>query len=131
MRRSALTTPDTTPDQQNWFRRPERSPAPAPEPPPSHRPTSPGGRRRLVTRRQLAEALPAAVRKLHPRVMARNPVMLVVETGSALTTISAVLHPGVFAWVISFWLWLTVLFANLAEAVAEARGKAQADSLRR
>ncbi|MFE7634732.1 potassium-transporting ATPase subunit KdpB [Kitasatospora sp. NPDC057518] len=131
MRRSALTTPDNTPDQQNWFRRPERTAAPAPEPPPSHRPTSPGGRRRLITRRQLAEALPAAVRKLHPRTMMRNPVMLVVETGSALTTISAVLHPGVFAWVISFWLWLTVLFANLAEAVAESRGKAQAESLRR
>ncbi|MFH9354558.1 potassium-transporting ATPase subunit KdpB [Kitasatospora sp. NPDC017646] len=127
MRRSALTTPDTTSDQrQNWFRRPE----PAPEPPPSHRPSTPEGRRRLITRRQLAEALPAAVRKLHPRTMMRNPVMLVVETGSALTTISAVIHPGVFAWMISFWLWLTVLFANLAEAVAEARGKAQADSLR-
>ncbi|WP_188298489.1 potassium-transporting ATPase subunit KdpB [Streptomyces sp. CBMA156] len=153
MRRSALTTPDTSPStspdatsktgpdtgpdtavgpdtgagRQNRLRRRERGQ----EPPPSHRPTSPGGRRRLITRRQLAEALPAAVRKLHPRTMLRNPVMLVVETGSALTTFSAVVHPSVFAWVISFWLWLTVLFANLAEAVAESRGKAQAESLRR
>ena len=125
MRRSAPSTPDTTDDHQDWFRRP------APEPPPTHRPSRPAtDRRRLITRRQLAEALPAAVRKLNPRAMVRNPVMLVVETGSALTTVTAVIHPSVFAWVISFWLWLTVLFANLAEAVAEARGKAQADSLR-
>ncbi|MEU8515710.1 potassium-transporting ATPase subunit KdpB [Kitasatospora sp. NPDC048722] len=130
MRRSALTPPDTTAHQENRFRQAE---PPAPEPPrPSHRPKDPkAGRRTLITRQQLAEALPAAVRKLHPRTMARNPVMLVVETGSALTTLTALARPSVFAWVISFWLWLTVLFANLAEAVAESRGKAQAESLRR
>ncbi|MEV6483096.1 hypothetical protein [Streptomyces sp. NPDC051576] len=54
-----------------------------------------------------------------------------VSVGAALTTLSALLHPAVFTWIISAWLWLTVVFANLAEAVAEGRGKAQAESLRR
>ncbi|WP_253796760.1 potassium-transporting ATPase subunit KdpB [Kitasatospora paracochleata] len=85
----------------------------------------------LLDPQQLAAALPEALRKLHPRVMVRNPVMFVVEVGSALTTLSAILSPSVFAWLISVWLWLTVVFANLAEAVAEGRGKAQAASLRR
>ncbi|MGC0316496.1 potassium-transporting ATPase subunit KdpB [Kitasatospora acidiphila] len=80
---------------------------------------------------QLLTALPEALRKLHPRLMVRNPVMFVVEVGSALTTVCAVLSPSLFAWLISGWLWLTVIFANLAEAVAEGRGKAQAESLRR
>ncbi|MEY9875584.1 K+-transporting ATPase B subunit [Streptacidiphilus sp. MAP12-33] len=61
----------------------------------------------------------------------KNPVLFVVEVGGVLTTLSAVMHPSVFAWVISGWLWLTVVFANLAEAVAEGRGRAQAVSLRR
>lgn len=52
--------------------------------------------------------------------------MLIVEIGSAFTTVLAVADPSVFAWVITGWLWLTVIFANLAEAVAEGRGKAQA-----
>ncbi|GAA1246422.1 hypothetical protein GCM10009665_41680 [Kitasatospora nipponensis] len=81
--------------------------------------------------KQLLAALPEALRKLHPRTMVRNPVMFVVEVCSALTTLSAVLEPSLFAWLISGWLWLTVVFANLAEAVAEGRGKAQAESLRR
>jgi K+-transporting ATPase ATPase B chain len=75
--------------------------------------------------------------KLHPRTMAKNPVMFVVEVGSVLTTFAlirdAVLgrgHIG-FEIQITFWLWLTVLFANFAEAMAEGRGKAQADTLRR
>ncbi|MGF1431360.1 potassium-transporting ATPase subunit KdpB [Kitasatospora sp. LaBMicrA B282] len=85
----------------------------------------------LLDPRQLVAALPDAVRKLDPRVMARHPVMFVVEVGSLLTTISAIRHSSVFAWVIAAWLWLTVVFANLAEAVAEGRGKAQADTLRR
>ncbi|WP_246470026.1 potassium-transporting ATPase subunit KdpB [Streptomyces olivoverticillatus] len=63
--------------------------------------------------------------------MVRHPVLFVVEAGSVLTTVSAVLDPSVFSWLISVWLWLTVVFANLAEAVAEGRGKAQAESLRR
>ncbi|MDH6117734.1 potassium-transporting ATPase subunit KdpB [Kitasatospora sp. GAS204B] len=85
----------------------------------------------LLDPKQLIESLPNAVRKLDPRVMVRHPVMFVVEVGSVLTTISAIRHTSVFAWVIAVWLWLTVVFANLAEAVAEGRGKAQADTLRK
>nr|WP_250847672.1 potassium-transporting ATPase subunit KdpB [Streptomyces hygroscopicus] len=85
----------------------------------------------MLDPRQLLASLPGAVRKLHPRKMAGNPVMFVVEVGAALTTLSSAQRPSVFAWVISAWLWLTVLFANLAEAIAEGRGKAQADTLRR
>ncbi|MDC0771455.1 potassium-transporting ATPase subunit KdpB [Streptomyces sp. HD] len=80
---------------------------------------------------QLIRSFPEALRKLHPRVLIRNPVLFVVSVGAVLTTLSALLHPTVFTWVISLWLWLTVIFANLAEAVAEGRGKAQAESLRR
>ncbi|MBN7561075.1 potassium-transporting ATPase subunit KdpB [Mycobacteroides abscessus] len=79
---------------------------------------------------QLIKALPLAVRKLDPRHMVRNPVMFVVTVGSVATTVLAVLHPSIFAWAITAWLWFTVVFANLAEAVAEGRGKAQAASLR-
>src|SRR6201995_988025 len=76
-------------------------------------------------------------RKLDPRLMVKNPVMLVVEIGSVLTTallIQGVLtHQGSFAFnlQITLWLWFTVLFANFAEAMAEGRGKAQADTLRK
>jgi len=78
-----------------------------------------------------------SIRKLHPRVMARNPVMFVVEVGSVLTTWrllqDAITGSSslVFEFQITAWLWLTVLFANFAEAMAEGRGKAQADTLRR
>jgi K+-transporting ATPase ATPase B chain len=85
----------------------------------------------LLDPKQLLKSFPDAVRKLDPRVMVKNPVMFVVEVGSVLTTISAIEKPSVFAWVITVWLWLTVVFANLAEAVAEGRGKAQADTLRK
>ncbi|WP_372404700.1 potassium-transporting ATPase subunit KdpB [Streptomyces luteireticuli] len=85
----------------------------------------------LLDPKQLVAAFPGALRKLDPRLMFRNPVMFVVETGAVLTTLSAMKDPGVFAWVIAVWLWLTVVFANLAEAVAEGRGKAQAETLRR
>ena len=81
--------------------------------------------------RQLWRSLPDALRKLDPRAQLRNPVMFVVWVGSVLTTVLAVVDPSVFSWLIAVWLWLTVLFANLAEAVAEGRGKAQAESLRR
>ncbi|MEV4566034.1 potassium-transporting ATPase subunit KdpB [Nonomuraea sp. NPDC049419] len=84
----------------------------------------------LLDPRQLAAALPDALRKLNPATLWRNPVMFVVEAGAALTTILAVADPSFFAWAIVAWLWLTVLFANLAEAVAEGRGKAQAATLR-
>ncbi|MEV0277535.1 potassium-transporting ATPase subunit KdpB [Streptomyces sp. NPDC050610] len=80
----------------------------------------------------LLKSFPDACRKLHPRVMIKSPVMFVVEVGSVVTTVLAVKDPGDwFGWAITVWLWLTVLFANLAEAVAEGRGKAQADTLRK
>jgi K+-transporting ATPase ATPase B chain len=85
----------------------------------------------LLDPRLLLRSTPDALRKLDPRVQFRNPVMFVVEVGSVLTTLSAIRSPSVFAWVIAVWLWLTVVFANLAEAVAEGRGKAQAETLRR
>src|SRR5512138_3411365 len=78
--------------------------------------------------------------KLHPRTMMKNPVMFVVEVGSVLTTlqlirgivppISGVTNTG-FELQITLWLWFTVLFANFAEAMAEGRGKAQAENLRK
>jgi K+-transporting ATPase ATPase B chain len=86
----------------------------------------------LFDPRQLWRSLPDAFRKMDPRIMVKSPVMFVVEIGSVLTTALAVLHPGDwFGWAITVWLWLTVVFANLAEAVAEGRGKAQADTLRK
>ncbi|MFD6676769.1 potassium-transporting ATPase subunit KdpB [Rhodococcus zopfii] len=80
--------------------------------------------------RQLADSLPGAFRKLDPRHVARNPVMFVVLAGSVIATVAAIVEPTLFAWSIAAWLWFTVLFANLAESVAEGRGKAQAASLR-
>ncbi|MGA6152739.1 potassium-transporting ATPase subunit KdpB [Stenotrophomonas sp. NPDC087984] len=85
----------------------------------------------LLDPKQLLASLPDAARKLDPRGMVRNPVMFVVEVGALLTTALACRSPSVFAWVITVWLWLTVLFATLSEAVAEGRGKAQAETLRR
>ncbi|QRY61960.1 potassium-transporting ATPase subunit KdpB [Gordonia sp. PDNC005] len=81
--------------------------------------------------KQLVASLPQAVRKLNPRDQARSPVMFVVFIGAIITTALAIWHPSVFAWVVTAWLWFTVLFAGLAEAVAEGRGRAQADSLRK
>src|SRR6476660_6281794 len=82
-------------------------------------------------------AVASALRKLHPRTMMRNPVMFVVEVGSVLTSVQLAVdaargtgHLG-FELQITFWLWATVLFANFAEAMAEGRGKAQADTLRK
>ncbi|MCQ4082174.1 potassium-transporting ATPase subunit KdpB [Streptomyces sp. RB6PN25] len=85
----------------------------------------------MLDPKQLVTSFPDALRKLDPRVMIRNPVMFVVEVGAVLTTLSAIKSPSVFAWVITVWLWLTTVFANLSEAVAEGRGKAQAETLRR
>ncbi len=79
----------------------------------------------------LRRAVGDSLRKLDPRRMARNPVMFVVEVGSVLVTGIAIADPSVFAWLIAIWLWFTVVFANFAEAVAEGRGKAQAEALRR
>ncbi|HEV2477064.1 MAG TPA: potassium-transporting ATPase subunit KdpB, partial [Candidatus Dormibacteraeota bacterium] len=101
------------------------------------------GRNSLTDRTILLPALAESFKKLDPRRMARNPVMFVVEVGSVITTVIFVLDlfngtPGfsgpnneLFVGQITAWLWLTVLFANFAEAVAEGRGKAQAAALRR
>ena len=79
----------------------------------------------------LVPAIGQAFAKLDPRLMIRNPVMFVVELGSVLTTLIAIRDLDGFAALVAVWLWFTVLFANFAEAVAEGRGKAQADTLRR
>ncbi|KIC58034.1 potassium-transporting ATPase subunit KdpB [Microbacterium hominis] len=92
---------------------------------------------------QLVTALPGALRKLNPAELWRSPVMFLVWVGAALTTAIAIAEPFLgpqssggtpvpagFTWGIAVWLWLTVLFANLAESVAEGRGKAQAQALR-
>ncbi len=87
----------------------------------------------------LKQAVRQSVRKLSPMQVAKNPVMFVVEIGSVLTTLlfirdAAIGHPSTPLWftgAITVWLWFTVLFANFAEAVAEGRGKAQADTLRK
>src|SRR5262249_4533046 len=87
-------------------------------------------------------ALLESLRKLDPRVQVRNPVMFVVEIGAAITTVAWLIQvfggsplggghePAWFTISITVWLWLTVVFANLAEALAEGRGRAQAASLR-
>jgi potassium-transporting ATPase ATP-binding subunit len=85
----------------------------------------------LLDPKMLWKSTPDAFKKLDPRVQFKNPVMFVVEIGAALTTYTAIIHPSIFNWTIVVWLWLTVVFANLAEAVAEGRGKAQAETLRR
>ena len=86
----------------------------------------------------LKRAVGDSFRKLDPRQMARNPVMFVVEIGSVLTTLlffrdahRSTAADNVFVGLVAAWLWFTVLFANFAEAVAEGRGKAQADTLRK
>jgi K+-transporting ATPase ATPase B chain len=85
----------------------------------------------LLDPKMLWKSLPDALRKLNPRTLWRNPVMFIVEIGAAWSSVLAVIDPSWFAWLIVAWLWLTVIFANLAEAVAEGRGKAQAETLRR
>jgi len=85
----------------------------------------------LFDPKMLLSSLPDALRKLDPRLMWKNPVMFVVEVGAVGSTIIAFTDSTVFVWWIVVWLWLTVIFANLAEAVAEGRGKAQAETLRR
>jgi K+-transporting ATPase ATPase B chain len=79
----------------------------------------------------LRQALVDSFTKLNPSVQIRNPVMFVVLVGSIITFVEAIAHPSVFSWSITIWLFLTVIFANFAEAMAEGRGKAQADTLRR
>jgi K+-transporting ATPase ATPase B chain len=112
-----MTTPTTTPPEART--RAVAEPAASPVQAGAFRP------------QQLWASLPDALRKLDPRTQLRNPVMFVVWVGSVLVTLDAIVAPSVFGWLIAVWLWFTVLFANLAEAVAEGRGKAQAESLRR
>jgi len=85
----------------------------------------------------IRQAIVQSIRKLDPRIQARNPVMFIVAVGSVITTViwvrelaSGSGHP-LFTGQVAFWLWFTVLFANFAEAMAESRGKAQAATLRR
>src|SRR5690349_24426988 len=88
-----------------------------------------------ITRRALVDSF----KKLDPRIQAKNPVMFVVEVGSVVTTIefarslfdASQAGDRFFIGAVAVWLWFTVLFANFAEAMAEGRGKAQADTLRR
>jgi K+-transporting ATPase ATPase B chain len=92
---------------------------------------------KLLTREIVVRATIDSFKKLDPRVQVRNPVMFVVEVGSVITTATFFINliagggqPLWFTGDIAVWLWLTVLFANFAEAIAEGRGKAQADTLR-
>ncbi len=87
----------------------------------------------LLDPKLLLKATPDAIKKLDPRVQIKNPVMFVVEVGAVLTLYTAIFNDKqpAFNWTIVVFLWLTVVFANLAEAVAEGRGKAQAETLRR
>jgi len=87
--------------------------------------------RSLFDREIFGRALIDAFKKLDPRVQVKNPVMFVVLVGTVVTFLEAIAHPGKFDWFITIWLFLTVIFANFAEAMAEGRGKAQADTLRR
>ena len=92
-------------------------------------PSSVAGAGRTLAR-QLLRSVPEGVRKLDPRHVWGSPVVFVVWVGSLVTTAVAVADPSWFAWAVTLWLWATVLFANMAEAVAEGRGKAQAATLR-
>lgn len=91
----------------------------------------------LTDKKILNRAVADSFRKLHPRTMVKNPVMFVVEVGAVITTIQLALNTVTHASGVSFglqitlWLWFTVLFANFAEAMAEGRGKAQAETLRK
>ncbi len=98
--------------------------------PPRH--TAPGRvRSGAFDPKQMWHGLPGALRKLDPRHQVHYPVMFVVWVGALASTVLAAVHPSLFAWSLVGWLWATVVFANLAEAVAEGRGQAQAASLRR
>jgi potassium-transporting ATPase ATP-binding subunit len=98
---------------------------------PGDMPHGVAGSRGLFDRQIMGRALIDAFKKFDPRVQIRNPVMFVVLVGTVITLIESIAHPGLFDWSITVWLFLTVLFANFAEAMAEGRGKAQADTLRR
>src|SRR4029077_920541 len=96
----------------------------------------------LFQREIVLRALIDSFKKLDPRVQIHNPVMFVVEIGSVITTVTWLIQvfggkplgggnePASYTFLIAIWLWLTVVFANMAEAFAEGRGRAQADTLR-
>ncbi|MCY0922685.1 MULTISPECIES: potassium-transporting ATPase subunit KdpB [unclassified Streptomyces] len=106
--------------------------APHEDVPTGHKPAAGRVGGGLFDPKALLKSFPDAVRKLDPRIMIKSPVMFVVLIGSVVTTVLAVKDPtDWFGWAITAWLWLTTIFANLAEAVAEGRGKAQADTLRK
>ncbi|MFD9357869.1 potassium-transporting ATPase subunit KdpB [Streptomyces sp. NPDC060031] len=106
--------------------------APHQDVPTGHKPGSGRVGGGLFDPKQLLRSFPDAIRKLDPRIMIKSPVMFVVLIGSVVTTVLAIKDPtDWFGWAITAWLWLTTIFANLAEAVAEGRGKAQADTLRK
>jgi potassium-transporting ATPase ATP-binding subunit len=108
-----------------------------PATPPSLLPPKLGRARPLFDPEILRRAIRESLVKLNPMTLVKNPVIFVVEAGAALVTVFLVrdlfVHaPGIgFEFQIALWLWFTVLFANFAEAMAEARGKAQADTLRK
>ncbi len=102
-----------------------------PQAQPGDLPHGVGGSRSLFDRQIMGRALIDAFKKLDPRWQIKNPVMFVVLVGTVVTLIESIAHPGKFDWSITIWLFLTVMFANFAEAMAEGRGKAQADTLRR
>jgi potassium-transporting ATPase ATP-binding subunit len=108
-------------------------PAPAAAPPDQRRPPKVRTRAAasLLEPAILRRAVRGAFIKLDPRTMVHIPVMFVVEIGSVITSVEFFARPGLFVGLVTLWLWATVLFANFAEAVAEGRGKAQADTLRR
>jgi K+-transporting ATPase ATPase B chain len=99
--------------------------------PPTTGPHGVAQARSLFDRQILAQAIVDSFKKLDPRVQIRNPVMFVVLVGTVITFIESIAHPGLFDWSITIWLFLTLIFANFAEAMAEGRGKAQADTLRK
>lgn len=118
---TGMTTPSST----------MTPPPPATREPHTHHSSRPAtGMTLAALLSQGAQQLPDALRKLDPRHLWRSPVMFLVLLGSVATTAYAVADPSTFTVLITVWLWLTVLFGNLAEAVAEGRGKAQAASLR-
>jgi potassium-transporting ATPase ATP-binding subunit len=90
-----------------------------------------GRSQRLFDSAILRQAGLDSVRKFDPRAQVKNPVMFVVLIGTAVTLIESIAHPSVFSWLVTIWLALTVVFSNFAEALAEGRGKAQAETLRR
>ncbi len=94
-------------------------------------PKGAGAGRSLFDRKILADAALEGLKKFDPRVQVKNPVMFVVLVGTAVTLLESIAKASLFSWSITVWLALTVYFANFAEAVAEGRGKAQADALRR